>query len=29
MSARLTPLLILLACLLTGAGFSLPWAVSA
>ena len=29
MSARLTPLLILLACLLTAAGFSLPWAVSA
>lgn len=29
MSARLTSLLILLACLLTGAGFALPWAVSA
>ena len=29
MSQRRTPLLILLACLLTAAGFSLPWAVSA
>ena len=29
MSARLTPLLILLTCLLTVLGFSLPWAVSA
>lgn len=29
MSARLAPLLILLACLLTAAGFSLPWVVSA
>lgn len=29
MSARLTPLLILLAGLLTAVGFSLPWAVSA
>ena len=29
MSHRRTPLLILLACLLTAAGFSLPWAVSA
>ena len=29
MSHRRTPLLILLACLLTAAGFSLPWVVSA
>lgn len=29
MSARFAPLLILLACLLTVVGFSLPWAVSA